>query len=165
MQALFMVAIVGAMALSGCGKKDGADKKAGPQAKSAGVQVSGAASTAAAEATKLVPADLAAKLKFETTKDADARVVFPVPKGWEEAKHVPGKFKPADSSLGFMSGYSVGSNCDGSRTRRQMGLACLSPGRVIGSTSLLRVGRRTRHATSRVTRPWTRSSQPLRRHS
>jgi hypothetical protein len=66
-----------------------------------------------------VPAELKGKLSFvaATAEDGDADVVAPA--GWEESKHMPGRWKPADSSsLGFMTSYSVGSNCDGECTAK-----------------------------------------------
>ncbi|HTM19422.1 MAG TPA: hypothetical protein VL172_02905 [Kofleriaceae bacterium] len=62
-----------------------------------------------------VPKDLAGKLTFAaaTAEDGDLAVVAPA--GWEQSKFMPGQWKPAsDSSLGFMTSYSIGSNCDGS---------------------------------------------------
>ncbi|MEZ4467185.1 MAG: hypothetical protein R3F60_31035 [bacterium] len=46
--------------------------------------------------------------------DEDKSLVAIVPKGWEESKGIPGRFKPpSNSDFGFMTSFSVGTNCDG----------------------------------------------------
>jgi hypothetical protein len=67
------------------------------------------------EANAAVPEGLKASLKFVERKvgkeDKDALVAV-VPDGWEESTVIPGSFKPP-KNLGFMTKFSVGSNCDG----------------------------------------------------
>jgi len=128
MKAIWIGILATAFTLGACGgkKEDGKKDKGGTADKGAADKgdktdkgdKSKAApadnAAAAAEVTKLLPPELAGKLEFTTAKGEDDRFVAVVPKGWEESKYVPGSYKPTDSSLGFMSKFSVGTNCDGS---------------------------------------------------
>jgi hypothetical protein len=69
--------------------------------------------TAAAEATKLVPKELAGKLAFTVGKCRKERCVAVVPKGWDDS-FMKGHFNPPKSAnLGFHTRFAVGTNCDG----------------------------------------------------
>lgn len=108
----FVLAVTAAAAAAaGCGDK----KESGSSTSKAaeGPPVDLAAINAA------VPAELKGKLSFAaaTAEEGDLEVVAPA--GWEESKHMPGRWKPGqDSSLGFMTSYAVGSNCDGECTAK-----------------------------------------------
>jgi hypothetical protein len=94
-----------AAATTGCGKsEDGAsDPKAALQAVEAAVPA----------INEAVPAALRDRLTFEAAKVEDDELAAAVPSGWE-SKHMPGSYRPADEAdLGFMTRFSVGSNCDG----------------------------------------------------
>lgn len=93
-----------AMLAAGCGKKDsdkGGDKGSG-----------GSAAVDVAAVNAAVPKEMAGKLEFEAAKGEKDRVSFAAPKGWK-AGVMPDSFQPPDDSLGFMTRYSVSSNCDG----------------------------------------------------
>ena len=111
-------------ASAGCGKKEDAgsgDKAAGDKA--AGGKEAGGGGTAAAleavtaaaeAANAAVPADLKEKVSFAAAEVDEGKVAALVPSGWTESPHIPGSYKPADDAgLGFMTSYSVGTNCDG----------------------------------------------------
>ena len=96
-----------AVAVLGCGgkKSDGGGGGGGGGGKAKD------ADPAAANAA--VPAELKGKLEFDTAKDAKDGVAWVKPKGWKEGA-IPGMVKPPDdASLGFMTKYAVGTNCDG----------------------------------------------------
>ena len=60
-----------------------------------------------------VPADLRDRLSFNAATAEDNEMATAIPAGWT-SKYVPGSYKPADdANLGFMTSFSVGSNCDG----------------------------------------------------
>lgn len=66
-----------------------------------------------AAANAAVPAELKGKLEFVTARDDKENVAWVTPKGWKEGA-IPGMVKPPDDAdLGFMTKYSVGTNCDG----------------------------------------------------
>jgi len=125
MRLIWIGILAGALSLAACGGKKEDKGKTGTEAKKgapAGADKAavdkggdkGGGDAAAAEAVnKLVPADLADKLTFTTAKGEDGRFVAVVPKGWEEAKHMPGHYRPTGSDLGFMTSFDVGTNCDG----------------------------------------------------
>jgi hypothetical protein len=91
-----------------CGKSSSKDKPAAP---SVAIDV--------AAVNALVPADLKAKLVFEKTDIVEEHgrrnVTYTVaaPKGWKESMKGFGSLKGGDD-VGFMTSFSVGSNCDGS---------------------------------------------------
>jgi ABC-type phosphate/phosphonate transport system substrate-binding protein len=97
-------ALAASMMAMGCGKKDG-----DAQGVASGATLGGSGD--AASASKLVPAELAAQLSFEDTT-LDDGIHAAVPAGWQ-SHHIPGMYKPGDDSLGFMTRFSVGTNCDG----------------------------------------------------
>lgn len=101
----------------GCeGKKD-ASGPAG-SAESAAPSTTGAAE---ADVNAAVPDALKPKLKFVMGNLEDGRNKAPalVPEGWEQSSVIPGKFKPkGDARLGFMTGYDLGTNCDGMCTAK-----------------------------------------------
>ena len=107
----FVLSVGVAAAAAGCSDKK---ESGGSTAKAAeGPPVDLAAINAA------VPAEMKSQLRFAaaTAEEGDLEVV--VPAGWEESKHMPGRWKPGqDSSLGFMTSYAVGSNCDGECTAK-----------------------------------------------
>ncbi len=127
MRLMLIGILAGALSLAACGgkkedkgkpateaKKD--DSKGADKADKAdkAADTTGGDAAAAEEVNKLVPADLAGKLSFTTAKGEDDRFVAVIPKGWEEAKHMPGKYRPpTGSGFGFMTSFSVGTNCDG----------------------------------------------------
>lgn len=89
-----------------CGEKK--DEAGGGAAKSGGAATGGVQAVNAA-----IPAALADKLVFEPGKGEDGEADILVPKGWK-AGFMPGSFEPPDESdLGFMTDYTVKSNCDG----------------------------------------------------
>jgi hypothetical protein len=99
--------VMAAALAGGCSEKKGGGGSTAKAAEGAPVDL--------AAINGAVPKELAGKLTFAaaTAEDGDLAVV--APQGWEESKHMPGRWKPADdSSFGFMSSYNVGSNCDGS---------------------------------------------------
>lgn len=106
-----------AVAGLGCGKGEsgGTDGGAAGGAASGGVS---AADTAALEAAlgaanAKVPASLNGKLSFEIVAGEKGRHQAIQPKGWE-AGVIPGRVKPpSGASLGFLTSFSTGSNCDG----------------------------------------------------
>jgi hypothetical protein len=90
-----------AIAVAACGKGGGGGGGGG----------GGAADPSAANAA--VPAELKGKLEFVAARDERHGLAFVTPKGWQEGV-VPGMVKPPeDANLGFMTKYSVGTNCDG----------------------------------------------------
>lgn len=102
------VAIILSLLTLGCGKsgKKGRTSKSSPVAD---------LTKAAAEATGLVPSDLKGALGFEQVKLDRGRLMAVVPKGWKKSPVVPGSYTPpGGSGLGFMTKYSVGSDCQGS---------------------------------------------------
>jgi len=101
---IFTLALV--LAAAGCGnKKEGS----GSTAKAAEAPPVDLAAINGA-----VPKEVAAGLKFATATAEDGAMAVVVPAGWEESKHMPGMYKPPmESSFGFMTKFSVGSNCDG----------------------------------------------------
>lgn len=103
---LAALAVVAALAWSGCDKEDSAHAEGTSTEKP---QVDDPAAVNAA-----VPADLRASLAFEVKTVEDGELSALVPRGWVESEYMPGKFEPPDSSdLGFMTRFDVGSNCDG----------------------------------------------------
>ncbi|MCB9545077.1 MAG: hypothetical protein H6706_04205 [Myxococcales bacterium] len=99
--------------LAACGDKGG-DPAAAPKpaGKSAADIVKELQAGALGEVMAARPAG--ATLEFEVKSIDDDSVVAVVPKGWEESKGIPGRFKaPANSDFGFMTSFSVGTNCDG----------------------------------------------------
>ena len=94
-----------AMLAVACGKKD-SDKKGGE----------GGGSTAATDVSAVnaaVPKELAGKLQFEAAKGEKDRFSFAAPRGWK-AGVMPGSYQPPDdANFGFMTRYSVSTNCDG----------------------------------------------------
>jgi hypothetical protein len=103
--------LIALLALAGCDKgaaPAGGEKSA--EAKPADPAADFGQALAAVNAAR--PAG--ATVEFETQKIDKDTIVAAVPKGWK-AGVIPGSFKPADeANLGFMTSYSVGSNCDGS---------------------------------------------------
>jgi hypothetical protein len=67
-----------------------------------------------AGANAAVPDDLAGKISFVAGTDEDDRLAVLVPEGWTGSSAIPDRYKPGDDlGLGFMTSYSVGTNCDG----------------------------------------------------
>ncbi len=94
------IGIVVALAAVGCGKGGGAGTK-DVEAKIAAVNAK-------------VPADMQAQVKFKVAKAEEGDLAVLVPESWTESKVIPGKFEPPkEPDLGFMTRYTVGSNCDG----------------------------------------------------
>ena len=96
-----------AVAVLGCGgkKSDGGGGGGGGGGKAKD------ADPAAANAA--VPAELKGKLEFEATREDRHQLAYVRPKGWAEGA-IPGSVKPPEgANLGFMTRYSVGTNCDG----------------------------------------------------
>ena len=93
------IALVLALSAAACGKKEGG---------------SGAPAGAdPAPANALVPPELKGKLEFVAVRDDRHHLAWVTPKGWVEGV-IPGQVKPpAGAGLGFMTKYSVGTNCDG----------------------------------------------------
>ena len=112
----------------GCGKKEegGSGTESGGAAAGGGTAGGGkagggkagaleAVTAAAKDANAAVPADLKEKISFAAAEVDEGKVAALVPSGWTESPHIPGSYKPADDAgLGFMTSYSVGTNCDGS---------------------------------------------------
>lgn len=97
------ISIALTVAVLGCGGKKSDGGGGGGGAK--------AADPAAANAA--VPAELKGKLEFDTATDAHDHTAWVKPKGWVEGA-IPGMVKPPDgANLGFMTRFSVGTNCDG----------------------------------------------------
>lgn len=98
------------MVAAGCGKGGGGEAAvadAGAGKPDPAVQQAEVAAVAAK-----VPAGLT--LAFEAVPGEKERHLAIQPKGWETGV-IPGRVKPpAGSSLGFMTAFSTGSNCDGS---------------------------------------------------
>lgn len=93
-----------------CGKKDGGGGGGGGES---GEKLPANAVT---DANAAIPKDLAGKLKFveSTFEERKAKALVLAPDGWKKSEVIPGSFSPPDNSnLGFMTKYSVGSNCDG----------------------------------------------------
>jgi hypothetical protein len=100
-------ALVCALAVAGCGDDESGDSKSGAKSAMQSVEA------AVPKINEAVPADLRDKLTFAATTEEDDEVAAAVPTGWT-SKFMPGSYKPADEDdLGFMTSYSVGSNCDG----------------------------------------------------
>jgi hypothetical protein len=71
---------------------------------------------AVADANAKVPAELKDKLTFAEGVESDRshKLLVVRPVGWEASKVIPGSYKPTDASgLGFMTSFSIGTNCDG----------------------------------------------------
>lgn len=102
--ALFAITLTSAAA---CGKKDDGGGAAGG---GGGGKVADADPAAANAA---VPAELKGKLEFVPARDDDDNLAWVAPKGWKEGV-IPGQVKPPEGTdFGFMTKYSVGTNCDG----------------------------------------------------
>jgi hypothetical protein len=96
--------LLGAVLAVGCGKGEKGGGGGGATADT---------SAAVAAANAALPADLKGKLEFEGAKNDKEGVAIVAPKGWK-AGMMPGSYQPPeDASLGFMTRYSVSSNCDG----------------------------------------------------
>ncbi|MFO0745580.1 MAG: hypothetical protein U1F43_07890 [Myxococcota bacterium] len=101
-----------ALAASACGKKEGGGGGGGGDAPAAKLPAN-----AVADANAAVPKELQAKLEFVegSYDERNAKALAVVPKGWTKSDVIPGMFKPPDgANMGFMTKFSVGSNCDGS---------------------------------------------------
>lgn len=60
-----------------------------------------------------VPAELGDKIRFARVALEREGVEVAAPEGWA-SEHMPGHFQPPrDARLGFFTGFSAGSNCDG----------------------------------------------------
>lgn len=107
-RAMLAAMLAAALATAACGD-DRADDSA-----SASPQASLAAVEAALPAINdAVPEALRERLRFEAKTAEDDELAAAIPVGWQ-AEHMPGYYKPADGAdLGFMTHFSVGSNCDG----------------------------------------------------
>lgn len=105
-----VAAVLGLGALA-CGGKQAPEGEAEVAAAPEGIDPK--AHDAAVQAVKAkVPAGLA--LEFEAVLGEKDRHVAIQPKGWETGV-IPGRVKPpAGASLGFLTAFSTGSNCDGS---------------------------------------------------
>jgi len=93
---------------AGCSSEsEGSSGKGTPKATLAEVE------SALPQINGAVPEALRGQLRFETATVEDGELAAAVPAGWESG-HIPGRYRPGDgSSLGFMTSYSVGANCDG----------------------------------------------------
>ncbi len=101
---VFGLGVIGAI---GCGKK-------GSEAKGTGLAIDAAA------VNSLVPAPLKDKLVFEKRDivlkrgRSNTTYTLAAPKGWEQRMESFGNLEaPKDSGMGFLTKFSVGSNCDG----------------------------------------------------
>lgn len=93
-----------AVAATACGSDN--NKKAEEAAQAA-------VDTGVAEANASVPEELKKSLTFIGAKAEEDTMAVVVPSGWNES-FMPGSYEPPDeSNLGFMTRFSVGSNCDG----------------------------------------------------
>ena len=110
--ALVLVAVL-AVVFAGC-KKDGeASGTAEPKGPSKEEQLKTFTEKALPEVQAAVAAD-GPKVEFEAKLVDRDRVIAAAPKGWSESKVIPGNYEPPqDGGLGFMTRYSVGTNCDG----------------------------------------------------
>lgn len=112
----FGVVLVMALGLGlGCGKGEpggaGGAGVAAPSGPSAADEA--ALKTALDAANAKVPAALQGKLSFEIAQGEKGRHQAIQPKGWETGV-IPGRVKPpSGASLGFLTAFSTGSNCDG----------------------------------------------------
>ncbi|MCA9513601.1 MAG: hypothetical protein KC635_01540 [Myxococcales bacterium] len=107
-----------ALAIAACGGKGGdaaggggeGEKAAGPSVADVKAEVE----KAAADVNAKVPEDLKAALTFEAVAGEKDWHVALQPKGWKSST-IPGLVKPPEGgpSLGFMTKFSTGSNCDG----------------------------------------------------
>jgi hypothetical protein len=111
----WIVVAAATLALSAVGcKKDGdgggSGKPAGP---SKAEQMKAFQENVLPEVQAAVPAD-APKVEFEAKLAEKEKLIAAVPKGWKEGV-IPGSYQPPDeASLGFMTRYTAGTNCDGS---------------------------------------------------
>jgi hypothetical protein len=74
------------------------------------------AANAVADANAAVPKDLAAKLKFVegAYDERGTKALAVLPDGWQKSEVIPGAYSPPDGSdLGFMTKFTIGTNCDG----------------------------------------------------
>ncbi|MBL8783417.1 MAG: hypothetical protein JNJ59_00840 [Deltaproteobacteria bacterium] len=112
----FGVALVMTVGLGlGCGKGESGGGGGGAVTAPAGPSAADEAAlkTALDAANAKVPASLGGKLSFEIAKGEKGRHQAIQPKGWE-AGVIPGRVKPpSGASLGFLTAFSTGSNCDG----------------------------------------------------
>jgi hypothetical protein len=89
--------------------KDGDDAAAGDDKTAAAPEA--AMDVAAINAA--VPADLQKAIRFVETTGDEGRIRVAAPEGWE-SEHIPGSYRPPrGSGLGFFTGFSAGSNCNG----------------------------------------------------
>jgi hypothetical protein len=106
-----MLPVIAVLALAGC------DKGAAPAGEKPAEVKAPAADPAADFGQALAAVNAArpagATVEFETQKLDKDGIVAAVPKGWK-AGIIPGSFEPPEgANLGFMTKYSVGTNCDG----------------------------------------------------
>jgi hypothetical protein len=93
--------------VAGCADDDKDQEKAGKPAPAPAPVLDVTGANAA------VPETLAGKVAFAAGADEDDRLAVLVPEGWESTA-IPDRYKPGDDlGLGFMTSYSVGTNCDG----------------------------------------------------
>jgi hypothetical protein len=103
------------LALGACGDKKDDGGKGAPAAAKADPQaeLEALAKGAVGAVNGQIPEELHGKLEFGAALGEKDRHVVAQPKGWEGGT-IPGSVKPPDAAgLGFMTGFSSGSNCDG----------------------------------------------------
>ena len=103
-QAYAIAALSLAIAAGACGSSDNDEADQAARAE---------LDTAVVEANDRVPEALAKALSFEAGKAEEGKMAVVVPVGWSES-FMEGSYEPPDdSNLGFMTRFTVGSNCDG----------------------------------------------------
>ena len=104
-----------ALLVIGCGSKEGGGKAGdkAPPAVDARAELAAVAAKAVPEVNARLPDSLRGKLEFVAVLGEKDHHIAVQPKGWT-AGNIPGSVKPPDDAqLGFMTGFSTGTNCDG----------------------------------------------------
>jgi len=99
--------VVLGLVVIGCGDKSGGGASSAKPSLPA---------NAVADANAAIPKDQAGKVEFVEGKyeHNSEEALAVLPKGWKASGAIPGRFAPPEGSkLGFMTSFSVGTNCDG----------------------------------------------------